>query len=109
MDAIGHLQLLRRLGFGGRRIFGDRGRTITLHYRRTWHGVSDVVLVYGADDAEAYRTDDTIASDDDPFGLAARPDLLEEAYGTVAQVVKKVRNWPAPDWPGYAPNHPPAP
>lgn len=108
--AIEHLQLLRRLGFGGRRIFGDRGRTITLHFRRTWHGISDVVLVYGENDAEAYRTDDLIDhSDDNPFDLASRPDLLEESYGTVAQVVKKVCGWPPPDWPGYASNHRPAP
>jgi hypothetical protein len=108
MDARGYLRLLRRLGFGGRRIFGDRGRTITLHYRRTWHDVSDVVLVYNENDAAAYRTDDTI-DDDDPFGLDSRPDLLEEARGTVAQVVTNVRFWPRPDWPGYATNHRPAP
>ncbi|MFC9250647.1 hypothetical protein [Amycolatopsis thailandensis] len=106
-DAIDSLQLLRRMGFGGRRIFGDHGRTMTLHYRRTWCGISDVVLVYDEYDAEAYRCDDSF-DDRDPFGLVAGPDLLEEAVGEVVDVVQRVREWPPPDWSGYTTTESPA-
>ena len=102
--AIAALQRLRAEGFGGRRILGDRGRTCTLHYRRSWRGVSDVVLVFGEDDAEAYRADDSI-DDANPFEIASRRDLQEEVVGTVLDVVTAVLSWPTPtSWPSHYPS-----
>jgi hypothetical protein len=102
-DAIAGLRLLRRYGFGGRRVFGDGGNTMTLHYRRTWHGVSDVVLVYAEDDAEGYRTDDVL-NDTRPFDLASHAGLQEEVIGTVCEVVDAVLSWSDPEcWPSQLP------
>jgi hypothetical protein len=95
MDAVEHLQKLRRKGFGGGRIFTDHGRTLTLHYRRAWRGTVDVVLVYGENDAEAYRGDDRI-DDEDPFALAWHPELEKTVVGTVEEVVTVVLSWPTP-------------
>ncbi|MFD8497991.1 hypothetical protein [Amycolatopsis sp. NPDC059657] len=92
---VDDLRTLRRLGFGGRRIFGDHGRSVTLHYRRAWRELADVVLVYSEHDAAAYRADDTF-DDADPFEPVEHPVLLEEAVGTVADVVAAVRTWPHP-------------
>lgn len=100
------LKALLRIGFGGRKLYGQHGELCTLHYRRQWRRVSDVVLVYAADDAEAYRaTADVITLDDpDPFAYAARPDLQQEVVGTVVDVVAAVLNWPTPeDWPSHFP------
>ncbi|WNV87871.1 hypothetical protein [Umezawaea sp. Da 62-37] len=94
VDPIDALHLLRRIGFGGGRLFGARGNTTALHYRRSWRGVSDVVLVYSENDAEAYRADDPLQVDGDPLDLACRPDLLCEVVGTVAEVVAEVTTWP---------------
>lgn len=95
VDPIDALQLLRRMGFSGRRLYSARGDTTVLHYRRTWFGSSDVVLVYAEDDAEAYRADGSLPLDADPLDLACRSDLVEEAVGTVAEVVATVTTWPA--------------
>lgn len=101
VGAVDALQVLRRCGFGGRRIFGDGGNTVTLHYRRQWRGVADVVLVYAEDDAEAYRAHDAL-DETDPFDLAARGDLHEEVLGTVVDVVAAVLRWPVPEgWRGH--------
>lgn len=89
------LESLRQHGFRGHRLCDRRGRVTTLEYRRTWRGVVDVVLVFGEDDAEAYRGDDRIA-DEDPFALAWQPQLERTAFGTVAEVVPIVLSWPAP-------------
>jgi hypothetical protein len=103
VNPIDALQLLRSLGFVGQRILGDQGNTRTLHYRRTWRGISDVVLVYSPDDAEAYRADDVI-NEMDPFELASRSDLYQETAGSVAAVVAAVLRWPNPDsWPSHFP------
>lgn len=102
------LKRLLRAGFGGRRLYGQHGELCTLHYRRQWRRVSDVVLVYAADDAEAYRvTSDVISLEDpDPFAYAERVDLEEEVVGTVTDVVTAVLNWPTPE--SWLPHFPPA-
>lgn len=106
-DAIDALQLLRAAAFGGRRVYAPSSQQVALHYRRTWRGVSDVVLVYGVDDAEAYRADDTLPFFDDIalFELASRPDLQQEITGTVVDVVAAVLAWPSPaPWTSHFPS-----
>jgi hypothetical protein len=89
------LQLLRHIGFNGRKLLSPKGYATTLHYRRRWRGIADVVLVYSATDAEAYRAHDLI-SDLDPFEVASRTDLLQESVGTVTEVVAAIVAWPNP-------------
>lgn len=93
LDPIDALQLLRRLGFHGRRLHDAHGNTTALHYQRTWRGVVDIVMVYAEDDAEAYRVDDSLPVDVNPLDLVCRPDLLIEAVGTVPDVVATVSTW----------------
>ncbi|TKG61532.1 hypothetical protein [Prauserella endophytica] len=94
-EATVALQLLRHHGFGGRKIFGEHGTVVVLHYRRTWNSISDVVLVYGEYDAEGYRADDTV-DDYAPLALASHPGLHAEVVGTVTEVVAVVLAWPEP-------------
>jgi hypothetical protein len=93
LDPIDALQLLRRLGFHGRRLHDAHGNTTALHYQRTWRGVVDIVMVYAEDDAEAYRIDDSLSVDVHPLDLVCCPDLLIEAVGTVLEVVATVSTW----------------
>ena len=103
-SAVDALQLLRANGFGARKVFDLRGKNAILHYRRSWRGVSDVVLVYAEDDAEAYRADDSI-NDLDPFEIASYDHLQHEDVGTVLEVVAAVMAWPTPEsWPSYFPS-----
>ncbi len=94
VDPIDALHLLRRVGFDARCLHGAGGDTTVLHYRRTWRGTCDVVLVYSESDAEAYRAGGSLPVDTDPLDLACRPDLLCEAVGTVVEVVAEVTTWP---------------
>jgi hypothetical protein len=105
-DPVAALQLLRHVGFSGRKLLSPKGFATTLHYRRRWRGIADVVLVYGPDDAEAYRAADFI-DDHDPFEVAYREDLIEEVFGTVSEVVAAIVTWPNP--PAWANHFQPAP
>jgi hypothetical protein len=103
-DPIDALQLLLANGFGGRKVFDLSKKNAILHYRRTWRGVSDVVLVYAENDAEAYRGDDSI-NDLDPFEVASYNHLECENVGTVLEVVAAVMRWPKPEaWVSHFPS-----
>jgi hypothetical protein len=69
------------------------GGGLMLHHPLS--GLVHHALDCGPRDAEAYRADDSL-NDGNPFEVACRPDLLNEAASTVIEVVAAVTTWPAP-------------
>ncbi|MFD9965059.1 hypothetical protein [Amycolatopsis sp. NPDC058986] len=100
------LHRLRQVGFLGRRVFGDRARTVTLYYERVWRGIDDVVdvvLVYSPTEAEAYRADSRVDYRD-PLSLPPQPIQHPVTEGTVSEIVRTVTQWARPEiWTGYEP------